>query len=135
MAGSVKFKPIVFSTADPFGNSVVLTAKTWEHIAGRHDEMAGQQDQVRKAIEAPDKIRVSTSANDVFAFEKTVATAQEIRVFIQYENPDFMKVKTTGKVDTAYPVDPARKPKIGQTIYVASASTAVPPAKSEEKKK
>lgn len=129
-----KIKASIFSTFDPFNNKVVLFEKTWEHIAGKHDEMAGREADVRQVVEDPDRIKTSTSFPDVFAFEKSTTTQGELRVFVQYENPDFMRGGTTGKVDTAYPVDPNRKPKIGRVIYVRAASTPSP-SKLKEKPK
>jgi hypothetical protein len=135
--GSGKIKARIFSTSDPFNNQVVLYQKTWEHIAGRHDEMVGHEAHVQQAVEDPDRIKTSTNFADVFAFERTLGTSSgELRVFIQYENADFMKGGTTGRVDTAYPVDPNRKPKIGKEIYVRTASTApTSPANAKEKEK
>ena len=47
----------ILATADTWGNRVVMSAKTWNHIVQRHPEMSTEQAAIKDTIEDPDGYR------------------------------------------------------------------------------
>ena len=45
-----------FIVTDVFGETVIATFASWDHVTTRHTEMIGKEDQVRIAIEHPDSV-------------------------------------------------------------------------------
>ncbi len=89
---------IVFSTKDPFGNSVQLTVDQWnQHILVGHDEVKPYLDEIRQCIESPDCILASQYEPDVKLFYKRGITQGRyhhlyLKVVVGYEqSPAFIK--------------------------------------------
>jgi hypothetical protein len=142
MAFSSYGKAIVFSTSDFYGNKVTLTEKTWKgHVAPKHVEMVGLENEVERALQDPDEILPSAQFPDVFGFTYysaalgayvlgtgtmptfTVTAAgvptnvAQMRVVVQYDDPNIALGNTVGKVNTAYPVTFGKNPNFGTAIY------------------
>jgi hypothetical protein len=45
-----------FIVVDVFGQTVIATYASWDHLTQRHAEMVGKEDQVKEAIETPDVV-------------------------------------------------------------------------------
>jgi hypothetical protein len=106
---------LIFATEDPYRNIVRLERDTWEvHILPRHDDLPSGTtgETVRNLIKEPDRIRVSTTDDDVLAFENST-----IRALVLYESTDYRSGNTFGRVTTVYPPDESRHPNVGETIW------------------
>jgi hypothetical protein len=84
--------------------------------------MAGFEDLVQATIQDPYEICPSTlsSTGLTFASPAGVGPGTEgIRVLVNYADKVYEKGATSGKVQTAYPIDVIRysKPNIGRAIY------------------
>jgi hypothetical protein len=63
----------VFEVDTPLGFRVRVTRATWDVLVRvKHPVMAGQESGVHDAVAAPDQVRVSRSAHDVYLFYKAV---------------------------------------------------------------
>jgi hypothetical protein len=98
---------LVFNTLDPLGNDVTLYTETWnDHITVGHVEMVGLDALVRQAIEDPFQIRQSIIHPTAYRFEFTDSSTT-IGVIVTYTGPILSGVET-GRVTTAYPIQPAK---------------------------
>jgi len=115
--------PLLFTTTDFFGNSIILKTKTWElHILDEHPEMAGYEKMVQGVVEQPEQIRISTDYDSGLAFISSPGVGprpEGIRVLVDYADTFYEKGASFGVVATAYPIDWIKygHPKLGKTIY------------------
>jgi hypothetical protein len=114
-----KREDLVFAVEDPYKNIVRLERYTWdEHITRRHPEVAGTAESVLRAlISSPDKIRMSTLDQDVAAFEDGT-----LRALVLYEDLEFTKGETFGRVTTVYPYTGVPS-SVGKVIFQSKSGT------------
>ena len=63
-----------FIVTDRFGQTVIATYASWDHVIQRHSEMAGKEDQVKEAIENPDVVYEGrTSEHKIFSAQNIKA--------------------------------------------------------------
>jgi hypothetical protein len=123
VSGASRFISLVFSTTDFYGNLVTLSEDTWNaHVIIEHPAMAGFENLVEKTIQGPDIIRLSTASETGVAFVSPAGVGpspEGIRVLVNYVDIFYEKGATSGKVQTAYPVDVIKygSPKLGRVIY------------------
>ncbi len=84
--------------------------------------MAGLENLVKKTVQDPDIIRLSTVSDTGLAFASPPGVGpspEGIRVLVSYVDVFYEKGATSGKVQTAYPVDVVKygSPKLGRVIY------------------
>ncbi len=77
---------------------------------------------VQETIQEPLEIRLSTFSNTSVAFVSTPGAgshAEGIRVLVNYADTAYEKGASSGKIQTAYPIDVIKygSPKLGRTIY------------------
>lgn len=115
--------PLIFSTTDCYGNLVTLSEDTWNtHVTIEHPEMAGLETVVQQTVEEPFEIRVSAFSDTGVAFVSTPGAgshAEGIRVLVNYADVVYEKGSTSGKIQTAYPIDVIKygRPQLGRVIY------------------
>jgi|ERR1700685_336891 len=133
-----KPQPLRFIVTDLWNCAVSCTENTWlTHIINEHTEMRGKEVEVQAVLKNPQTVYPSTLTGSSFAFEG-VSTTDEIRVLVTYEDPSKVTLgNTTGKVQTAYPVDRTKyaAPRIGTPIYVRPAAPAAAPVTPDANKK
>jgi hypothetical protein len=109
-----------FITTDVWNCAVSCTEERWHgHIVDEHPEMTGLENDVKAVVNDPATIYPSTLTGSSFAFEG-ISTSKEIRVLVQYDDPKKVTLgNTSGKVQTAYPVDRTKYsvPNLGPAIY------------------
>jgi len=84
--------------------------------------MMGLEMVVQETIEEPLEIRVSTFSNTSVAFVSGPGAGSHvegIRVLVNYADTAFEKGASSGKIQTAYPIDIIKygSPRLGKTIY------------------
>lgn len=123
MNGASRFIPLVFSTTDFYGNLVTLSEDTWNtHVIIEHPAMAGLENLVQKTIQDPYEIRLSTASETGVAFVSPAGVGprpEGIRVLVNYVDIVYEKGATSGKIQTAYPIDVIKygSSQIGRVIY------------------
>lgn len=115
----IRLPAFAFAVEDPYKNIVRLERGTWEkHIILRHPEVSGTSvETLRRLIESPDRIRRSTQADDMVAFEDGT-----LRAFVVYDDADFTTGETFGRVSTVYP-DTGTPSTVGPVIYEKKGGT------------
>jgi len=114
-------KPLLFEVTDPRGNIVICAQSVWDgHIAKDHVEMSGRATDMAAAITGPDGIRESTVRPDAQVYEWVAADDTQIRVAVTFDDIAYAGAgQTTGKVNSAFPVDPIEydKPNVGKYVF------------------
>jgi hypothetical protein len=97
--------------------SVASNTETWnQHITVGHVEMVGLDALVRLAIEDPYQIRQSTLHPTAYRFEFTDSSTM-VGVIVTYTGP-ILSGSETGKVTTAYPIQPTMyKSNVGAIVW------------------
>jgi hypothetical protein len=79
---------VLANTIDPDGRGVELTDERWQHIldaADGHPELAGHQDEVMRAVHAPEERRPGRKANEEWFFLRNVGPSRWLQVVVAYE--------------------------------------------------
>lgn len=90
---------LLFVVTTPIGLRVRVTRERWQLIVtAKHPVMAGCEDGVKAALEAPDEVRESSSDRTVFMFYKAERVKRWVCAVAK-------ETETDGFLVTAYPTD------------------------------
>lgn len=87
---------VLASVTDPQGRVVELTAERWAHILEGRGSAAPAQDEVLRAVRAPDDVLDGHEANELWYYLAGVGPSRWLRVVVPYE-------QGRGWIVTAFP--------------------------------
>ncbi len=115
----LRLEACLFEVSDLYGNTVSLSLERWQYIQ-KHPEMCGQEEAVRKALQEPTVISMSSDSDQRFIFDRHHPSAQRsniVRVVVEYDSCEIQKGSSTGDVITAYGPLKSNTGSIGSMIY------------------
>jgi hypothetical protein len=87
-------------TEDPDGRRVELTSERWDHIVDAfvgHPELARHQNEILRAVAAPDDVQAGRRSNDRWYFLRGAGPSRWLRVVVAYEEDRGWIVTTFGR--------------------------------------
>jgi len=94
---------LIFEVETPMGFRVRVGRAAWETLVNvKHPVMAGHESSVREALVAPDEVRVSRSADDVYLFYRAVREGR-------WSCAVCKRLGRDGFLITAYPTDAVKE--------------------------
>lgn len=112
----------LFSVNDLYGNPVVLTNDTWNHVT-LHPDMSGLLKPVKSAVSSPSMVFRSASSDNRLVLHGSnllLPRPNIVRVVVEYEDIEAALVgQSLGDVVTAFAPSPANEFKgaLGEIIY------------------
>ena len=121
------YRNAVFSVVCPFGNTIILTERTWlGHTTPRHSDqdLVGKVEHVQATVQDPDHARRSTDKHhgqDTCVYERVVTgTDSVMRVPVIFDSPAYEQGGQTGRVMTVYILEPgAGGGQVGEIFWTA----------------
>ena len=99
----------VWRATDRSGRQVVLNADGWRHILDRHPEFTGRENELRAAVERPDRVtRDAFIAVRECLYRRTTGPRPWLKVVVHYR-PVPPQGTWAGSVITAYPAPEVKR--------------------------
>lgn len=75
---------VLASSTDPEGRLVELTAERWAHVLDIHPEVGSAQEEVLRAVSAPDRQRPGRRENEQWYYVEDVGPSKWLKVVVAY---------------------------------------------------